>query len=170
MTCEQCNEWLGDAVDGTLDAERQAQIDAHCRGCAACRELLNDLKEIRAAAATLDRHTPSPERVASDRGTSGAPRRCGFAQPRRSRASAWPQLAAAAALVMMLGAAAWFGVRHALARRQRRRGVRPRAERRVGAAARRTALSERHHRARAADRRAETTRSTRRSPPKSRRA
>ena len=35
MTCEQCTEWLGDAVDGTLDAERQAQIDAHCRGCAA---------------------------------------------------------------------------------------------------------------------------------------
>ena len=61
MTCEQCNEWLGDAVEGTLDAERQAQIDAHCRDCAACRELLNDLKEIRAAAATLDRRTPSPE-------------------------------------------------------------------------------------------------------------
>ena len=61
MTCEQCNEWLGDAVDGTLDADRQAQIDAHCRGCMACRELLADLKEIRAAAATLDRLTPSPD-------------------------------------------------------------------------------------------------------------
>ena len=61
MTCEQCNDWLGDAVDGTLDPERQAQIDAHCHGCAACRELLNDLKDIRAAAATLDRRTPSPE-------------------------------------------------------------------------------------------------------------
>ncbi len=61
MTCEQCNEWLGDAVDGTLDAERQTQVDAHCRTCAACRELLDDLRQIRAAAATLDRRTPSPE-------------------------------------------------------------------------------------------------------------
>ena len=83
MTCEQCNEWLGDAVDGTLDAERQAQIDAHCRGCAACRELLNDLKEIRAAAATLDRHTPSPELWRAI-AAQWRPRRGGFAI-RRSR-------------------------------------------------------------------------------------
>ena len=121
MTCEQCNEWLGDAVEGTLDAERQAQIDAHCRGCAACRELLNDLKEIRAAAATLDRHTPSPElwkaiaakvddpdvaasRFGRSRWVSNWPQLAGSPtrQPR------WGALAAAAALVMMIGAAGWF--------------------------------------------------------------
>ena len=98
MTCEQCNDWLGDAVDGTLDAERQAQIDAHCSGCAACRELLNDLKEIRAAAATLDRRTPSPELWQSIAARVEDPvvsaSRLGEAGGR----STWAQLAAAAAL------------------------------------------------------------------------
>ena len=60
MNCERWTEWIGEAVDGTLDAERQAQLDAHCRGCESCRDLLNDLMDIRAAASTLDRITPSP--------------------------------------------------------------------------------------------------------------
>jgi hypothetical protein len=113
MTCEQCNDRIGDAVDGTLDAEGQAQIDAHCRGCAACRELVNDLKDIRAAAATLERHIPSAElwRAIAAQAQSAV-----AAQPlqRDNPATRWPrlgQLAAAAALVMMLGAAAWFGAR-----------------------------------------------------------
>jgi anti-sigma factor RsiW len=107
MTCEQCHDWLGDAVEGTLDADRRAQIDAHCRTCTACRELLNDLKKIRAAAATLERRTPSPElwhaiaaKVDPDDASS----------PRRAGKLAWTQLAAAAALMMMLGTAAWLGV------------------------------------------------------------
>ena len=58
MTCGQCSEWLGDAVDGTLDARTQKEVDTHCRGCASCRELLDDLMEIRAAAATIDRNNP----------------------------------------------------------------------------------------------------------------
>ena len=101
MTCEQCHDWLGDAVEGTLDADRQAQIDAHCRACGACRALLNDLKEIRAAAATLDRRTPSPElwKAIAAKVESGGSRR-------GSLTAAW-QLAAAAALMMMLGSAAW---------------------------------------------------------------
>lgn len=102
MTCEQCNEWLGDAVDGTLDTARQAAVDAHCRACAACRELLDDLKEIRATASTLDRRTPSPELWRAIAARVDSP-------PAASRTS-WAPLAAAAALVMMLGAAAWFTV------------------------------------------------------------
>jgi predicted anti-sigma-YlaC factor YlaD len=107
MTCEQCHDWLGDAVEGTLDADRQVQIDAHCRACAACRELLHDLKEIRAAAATLERRTPSPElwnaiaaKVEPDYASS----------PRWAGKLTWTQLAAAAALMMMLGTATWFGL------------------------------------------------------------
>jgi predicted anti-sigma-YlaC factor YlaD len=102
MTCEQCQQWLGDAVDGTLDAERQAQIDAHGRECAACRNLLNDLTEIRAAAATLDRVTPSPElwrAIAAQ-----------VENPPRAHAPSWARLAAAAAVVLMLGAAAWLAL------------------------------------------------------------
>jgi predicted anti-sigma-YlaC factor YlaD len=107
MTCEQCNDWLGDAIDGTIDAERHAQIDAHCRGCASCRDLLIDLKAIRAAAATLDRRTPSPELW---RSIAARVKDVSASQRGRSRrASTWARLAAAAALMMMLGAAAWFG-------------------------------------------------------------
>ena len=102
MTCEQCNDWLGDAVDGTLDLERHAQLDAHCRGCAECRELLADLKDIRAAAASLDRLTPSPDvwrAIAA---------KVGSAAPKPRFGAGWPQLAAAAALVIMLGSAVWI--------------------------------------------------------------
>lgn len=106
MTCERCSEWLGDAVDGTLEAARQREVDAHCRGCASCRELLDDLMEIRAAAATLDRHTPSPDvwRAIASRveGTGERPRKVSLT---------WRQLAAAAALVVALGTAVWFGIR-----------------------------------------------------------
>ena len=102
MTCEQYSDWLVDAVDGTLDAERQARLDAHCRHCSACRELVDDLKEIRAAAATLDRLTPSPEMWNAIAAKIDA--------PRPTSARFWVPAAAAAALVMMLGAAAWFGL------------------------------------------------------------
>ncbi len=134
MNCERYSEWLSDAVDGTLDPANQAELDAHCRGCADCRELLSDLMEIRAAAATLDRLTPSPDMwnaiaakidpsasaalpLRRDRPASAAlPLRRGrpsmAASPFGSakRASSWMQLAAAAALVTVLGAAAWFGL------------------------------------------------------------
>ena len=120
MTCEQISDWLGESVEGTLDAQRQAQLDAHCRGCAACRDLLNDLMEIRAAAATLDRRTPSPELwhaiaarvgdIAPD--VSLPPSRIAlrWTGRRGSPSPAWA-LAAAAALMIMLGAAGWFATR-----------------------------------------------------------
>ena len=101
MTCEQCSEWLGDAVDGALDVERHAQVDAHCRTCSSCRELLDDLTEIRAAAATLVRHAPSPDVWRAIAAKVGQPTKV---------ASIWPQLAAAAALVVVLGTAAWFAI------------------------------------------------------------
>jgi tetratricopeptide (TPR) repeat protein len=100
MTCEHCTNQLGDAVDGTLSRDEQAQIDTHCRECDACRALLSDLMDIRAAAASLDRLTPSPE-VWNAISASVKPSRSAFAP-------SWAALATAAALVMMLGAAAWF--------------------------------------------------------------
>ena len=72
MNCEQCTEWLGDAVDGTLSPERQAQVEAHCGGCESCRDLLNDLKEIRAAACRARPVHPFTGLVERDRGESGA--------------------------------------------------------------------------------------------------
>ena len=108
MNCDQCNGLLGDAVDGTLAPELQEQLEAHCRGCEACGELLNDLREIRAAAARLDRMTPAPElwtAIEAKVRTPGAP-------PLRTGSPAlslWG-LAAAAALVIMLGTASWFAL------------------------------------------------------------
>ena len=127
MNCERYSEWLSESVDGTLDPAKQAEVDGHCRGCAECRELLSDLMEIRAAAATLDRLTPSPDmwnaiaaKIESPRPASAASRLWGLRtrQPRRGPHRAdfarwgggWGALAAAAALVMVLGAAAWFGL------------------------------------------------------------
>ena len=94
MTCEQCNEWLGDAVEGTLDAERQAQVDAHCR----------DVRDLPRAAERLEGdprgggHTrpayPFAGRVARDRGQGGRTRLNGFAvgagQARRDLVRSWP--------------------------------------------------------------------------------
>jgi hypothetical protein len=113
MTCEECNDWLGDAVDGTLDRERQPQLDAHVRACAACRELLHDLTEIRAAAATLHRHTPSPEvwRAIAANTLSGSSQPVTYAWRLRQARRMWPQLATAAALMITLGSGVWFATR-----------------------------------------------------------
>jgi hypothetical protein len=119
MNCDRYSEWTSDAVDGTLGVQQQAELDAHCRGCAECRELLSDLLEIRAAAATLDRLTPSPDVwKAIETKIDQLPGDVRARQPRRGPHRAdvarwgggWSGLAAAAALLMMFGAAAWFGL------------------------------------------------------------
>ena len=108
MNCEQCHALLGDAVDGTLSPGLQTELEAHCRGCESCRDLLNDLREIRAAAAALDRLTPAPELWTSIEAKLQPP---GTAALRRGgpALSLWG-LAAAAALVIMLGTASWFAL------------------------------------------------------------
>ena len=114
MTCEQISDWLGESVEGTLDAERRAQLDAHTRGCIACRDLLNDLMEIRAAAATLDRRTPSPElwrAIEARAQRSEAPTRQSRWAGSLTRLPRWGALAAAAALMIILGSAIWFAAR-----------------------------------------------------------
>jgi hypothetical protein len=104
MNCERYGEWIGDLIDGALDPVNQAELDAHLRGCAACRELLDDLGEIRAAAASLDRRTPPDElwQAITSKIEASTP-------TRRSLAFSYGPLAAAAALVTVLGVAAWFG-------------------------------------------------------------
>jgi anti-sigma factor RsiW len=107
MNCEHYDAWLADAVDGTLEPETLAELEAHCRACASCAQLVDDLKKIRAAAATLDRRTPSPElwsAIAAKVGTSSSASRWS------QLTSSWVQLAAAAALVAALGVAAWWGL------------------------------------------------------------
>lgn len=97
MNCDQCTERFGDVVDGTLSPGEKAQIDAHCRTCQTCGDLLDDLMKIRAAAASLDRLVPSAAVWAAIAAN---------VRPRSASARFW--LPAAAALVIMVGAATWF--------------------------------------------------------------
>ena len=138
MNCEQFAGQIGDAVDGTLTAEEQAQIEEHCRTCDACGSLLGDLRQIRAAAASLDRPTPSPEVWHAIYTSVQRRERPGFAalwrnQPNPSHA--WVRYGmVAAALTLTLAAAAWFDLRS-------REGSQPDAS---AADLTRTALSELH--------------------------
>ena len=49
---------INDYVDEALDALDRADVDAHLVSCAACRELVADLREIRRATADLDLREP----------------------------------------------------------------------------------------------------------------
>ena len=109
MTCEECTALFGDAVDGTLDPHRRTQVETHCSGCAHCASLLQDLMEIRAAAAALP-HVTAPRRVweaisAQVELPEGLPRRRSAMPVVR-----WDTLAAAAGLLLMVGFAAWVAL------------------------------------------------------------
>jgi predicted anti-sigma-YlaC factor YlaD len=60
MTCDHCVELLSDLIDGTLAPADAAAVHEHCRGCASCRSVMEDLLDITHVAASLDRHEPSP--------------------------------------------------------------------------------------------------------------
>lgn len=101
MTCDD----LATAayVDGELDPAEERAIERHLEGCPACRALVADLRTVRAAAFTLDRHEPPADLFARIQGQLSA------APPARPvRMLAWPNtrsawgtwLAAAAALLL----------------------------------------------------------------------
>ena len=48
MTCEQAESLLVRAADGTLDADRRAEMDRHLATCAACREAMDVQRSARA--------------------------------------------------------------------------------------------------------------------------
>ena len=60
--CERHADALAALVDDALDPRDRPPLDAHLAGCAGCRDLLADLREIRALAAALDPIEP-PARV-----------------------------------------------------------------------------------------------------------
>ncbi len=102
-------EALTDYIDGALDTRERGEIDRHLESCAACRRLVDDSREIKSVAASLDLREPPIRswmrleraiklegRPADGAGAAaGAAARFAWAQPRRL---AW--LAAAAAIVV----------------------------------------------------------------------
>ena len=153
MNCEQCTEWFGDAVDGTLSPERRAQVDAHCRDCESVPPPAERL-EGNPRSGVLDSRGSllRPDVWDAIAQEVRRPRR-----PHRWRRGLYRLLALGCAgsrraLVMMLGTAAWLSVSASWRSWRRRIGGRARARGRIGAAARRAALSQCHRVARTADR------------------
>ncbi len=58
MNCEHYEDAIGDLVDGSIDEARRIEVERHLRDCEPCRELLADLRQIRAAAAHLPQQAP----------------------------------------------------------------------------------------------------------------
>jgi putative zinc finger protein len=53
---------INDFVDGTIDPFERSSVEQHLAACAACRQLVDDLREIKRATATLEPREP-PVRV-----------------------------------------------------------------------------------------------------------
>jgi hypothetical protein len=128
MTCHHYEPALSEYVDGTLQASEQpedaARLDAlerHLEECAACRGIVEDLHTLRDAARHLEPRVPPAHvwtRIARETGVEPQGGRAA-GEPRRGWAAfvplpRWQPLAAAAALVLVLGAS-WLAWRQASA-------------------------------------------------------
>ena len=98
IRCEQLDELL-------LDGERLALATAerHAQTCAACRQTLDDWKEMSATARSL--HTTWESDLLLPRIQRAIRQE---AQPARSR---WMSIAAAAVLTIGIGSSSWYAVR-----------------------------------------------------------
>jgi anti-sigma factor RsiW len=104
MQCDDLSNVLVDFVDGQLDPDAERAVERHLDTCANCRALVIDLRTIRAAAFTLDRHEPGPkvwaslqQRIAAEPTPRPRGRRLGM-PPSRANWQTW--LAAAAAIII----------------------------------------------------------------------
>jgi hypothetical protein len=108
MDCRRAEELLSEHYEGTLDAVRRADFEAHLSGCADCRALRAALGEVVEALGTFPVLEP-PARLA-DRVASAALARPRVAAPsilapRSLRLPAWLPAAAAGLALMATGAA-----------------------------------------------------------------
>ncbi len=105
---------LSDYLDGDLGPHERASADAHLASCAECRALLEELRAVKdRAGALVDPPTPDDlwAGIASRIGSAGsatASRGRILALPRRRAFSAWPSLAAAAAVLVVAFGAFWL--------------------------------------------------------------
>jgi len=92
-------------VDGDLPTENRAELERHLVGCAECRAAIADLRRIRDLATTLvDGDPPRDLWPGIGARIGAAPGRGGVLPFRRRWAFTVPQLAAAAALLLAVGA------------------------------------------------------------------
>ena len=110
MTCEQCRSLVDDYVDATLAPGDRAQVEAHLVECDACRAMATDFAEIRHAARALDARVPPPHvwtRLSAS--YAAEPRAKGW-RLWRPDFTGWRPLAAAATLIVLVGALSRLGV------------------------------------------------------------
>jgi hypothetical protein len=107
MSCQEYEILIGDAVDDAIDDGSRQRLQAHLAVCAACRQMAEDFRVIRGSALDLERPVPSPQvwtRIAA--AVDGTPRRLfGAGMP------LWPQLAAAAAVIVFAAGIGWMAWR-----------------------------------------------------------
>jgi anti-sigma-K factor RskA len=95
---------IHDYVDDALDAPERGEIERHLAACAVCRQLIDDLREIRRVAASLEPRDPPVrawtrlERAIRLEQAAHTASRRGAAQKRGMRSFLW--LAAAAAIII----------------------------------------------------------------------
>jgi len=101
MNCRNCQPLLSEYIDDGIHGNDHAAVEAHLRGCSACRAMAAELASLKAAAASLEPLIP-PARV-WHRISAAA-----LAEPRQRRARwfAW-QPAAAVAMTAVLAAGLW---------------------------------------------------------------
>jgi predicted anti-sigma-YlaC factor YlaD len=106
MTCQELDEQLDDWVDGTLPAGAASEVEGHLRSCPLCRERERRLRQVLAHAAALP-HSLAPPRDL----WPGIARRVARERSWSRAAARWSPvaLAAAATVVVGLGAVLWSG-------------------------------------------------------------
>lgn len=120
MTKDQWTDRLSDYLDGELRGAERAALEAHLTGCAACTVTLDELRRVVARAQALDDRPPVADlwpAVAEQIGvSSGVQRVVSLAEHRLRRRLTFtlPQLAAAAALLLLVGSGgAYVALHHA---------------------------------------------------------
>ncbi len=117
MTTQDHDHWierLSDHVDGGLSPEESRALEAHLAACAECRQALADLRDIVARAHELGPVEPDRDLWPGIAESMGRPRIIAFPATRRRTVPTGffltvPQIAAAAAVLMLVsGAATWW--------------------------------------------------------------
>jgi len=109
---------LSEYIDGTLGETERGALEAHLAGCAACATALDELRRVVARARALDDRPPAADLwpgIAEQIGvSSGAHQVVSLAERRTRRRVAFtvPQLAAAAALLLLLGSGSAYLALH----------------------------------------------------------
>jgi len=106
-------ERLSEHLDGELDATAESALARHLEGCAACRQMLAELRQVRTLAGNLADSAPATDLWPGIAARIAAP--AGVVRLEERRARRWhlrlsvPQLAAAAVILMALsGGGVWL--------------------------------------------------------------